>query len=112
MPWELLEWATEVIRDRKPTVIIEGGATGADSIAARAAVILQVPCVVTFKADWSMGRRAGPVRNQRMLDEGRPDLVLAFTHPLGISVGTADMVRRAKRAGVEVEQVQYPEAAP
>jgi len=44
---------------------------------------------------------AGPRRNQIMLDNFRPDLVIAF--PGGR--GTADMVRRAVAAGVEVRQV-------
>lgn len=55
-----------------------------------------------FDADWSThGRAAGPIRNQRMLDEGRPDMVIAF--PGGR--GTADMVRRARKAGVPVKEV-------
>jgi hypothetical protein len=48
------------------------------------------------------GRAARPIRNQRMLDEGKPDLVVAF--PGGR--GTTDMIRRAERAGVPVRQVQ------
>lgn len=47
------------------------------------------------------GRAAGPIRHQRMLDEGMPDLVLAL--PGGR--GTADMVRHATLAGVEVIEV-------
>lgn len=39
---------------------------------------------------------AGPIRNQQMLDDGKPDLVVAF--PGG--KGTADMVRRARVAGI------------
>jgi hypothetical protein len=55
-----------------------------------------------FPANWKKhGRAAGPMRNQQMLDEGKPDLVIAF--PGGS--GTADMVRRAKAAGVPVETV-------
>ena len=45
-------------------------------------------------------RGAGPVRNARMLVE-KPDLVIAF--PGG--PGTADMVRRARAAGVEVVEI-------
>ena len=52
-----------------------------------------------FPAQWDIwGRSAGPRRNQQMLDEGQPDLVLAF--PGGR--GTADMVRRARAMGVLV----------
>ena len=55
-----------------------------------------------FRADWhKYGKAAGPIRNQRMIDEGRPDLVIAF--PGGR--GTADMVRRALLAGVRVIEV-------
>lgn len=54
-----------------------------------------------FPADWDAhGKAAGPIRNQQMLDEGRPTKVFAF--PGGR--GTADMVRRAKAAGVPVFQ--------
>ena len=52
-----------------------------------------------YRAQWNLyGRSAGPRRNQRMLDEEQPDLVLAF--PGGR--GTADLVRRAATAGVLV----------
>lgn len=55
-----------------------------------------------YPADWKKyGRPAGPIRNQQMLNEGKPDLVIAF--PGGR--GTADMVRRAKAEGVEVHEV-------
>lgn len=53
-------------------------------------------------ADWEdLGRKAGPIRNQRMLDDGRPELVVAF--PGG--PGTAHMCRIAREAGVEVIEV-------
>lgn len=78
--------------------VIHGAASGADSLADKWARLLGWP-VLEFPADWQAhGKAAGPIRNQRMLDEGRPDLVVAF--PGGR--GTADMVRRAKAAGVEV----------
>lgn len=52
-----------------------------------------------YTADWDRyGRAAGPIRNQRMIDEGKPALVVAF--PGG--AGTADMVRRAEKAGIRV----------
>lgn len=83
--------------------IIHGAATGADSegmIWAQGSDRLHAP----FVADWrTHGKAAGPMRNQRMLDEGKPDLVVAF--PGGR--GTADMVRRARAAGVRV-LVKHP----
>lgn len=73
-----------------------GGAPGADTLALEWARGRGFPCDV-FMADWQAhGRAAGPIRNQRMLEEFRPTLVIAF--PGGR--GTADMVRRAHGAGV------------
>lgn len=82
-------------------VVITGGARGADGLASEWAIAGDIP-IAEFRADWQrLGPGAGPIRNQRMLDEGKPDLVVAF--PGGR--GTADMVRRAKAAGVEVIEV-------
>lgn len=78
------------------TQIIEGGALGADRIGRDWAVANGVPHQ-TFPADWERyGRSAGPVRNQQMLDEGKPDFVLAF--PGG--KGTANMVKLSKAAKI------------
>jgi len=75
-----------------------GGATGADSLAYDWAWKTGKPCKL-FYADWKQhGKAAGPIRNQQMLDEFKPDAVIAF--PGG--KGTADMVRRARAAGVRV----------
>jgi hypothetical protein len=58
--------------------------------------------VSTFFAAWhEHGRGAGPIRNRQMLEEGRPDLVVAF--PGGH--GTAGMIKLALKAGVPVEMI-------
>lgn len=81
--------------------VISGMAPGADSFAAEWAERFGFP-LHRFPADWKAhGRAAGPIRNQRMIDEGKPDLVIAF--PGGR--GTADMVRRARAAGIEVREI-------
>lgn len=81
-------------------VVIHGCATGADEEGRIWAVgmgRLEAP----FRANWrAHGRAAGPIRNQRMIDVGKPDAVIAF--PGGR--GTADMVQRAKLAGIPVFQ--------
>jgi hypothetical protein len=82
-------------------VIIHGGAKGADRLAGDFAFAAGITEEV-YLAKWDEhGLAAGPIRNQRMLDDGKPDLVIAF--PGG--KGTADMVRRARAAGVEVREV-------
>lgn len=88
-------------RCRPITKIIHGAARGADSLAGRWAQELGIASRA-FPADWKAhGRGAGPIRNQQMLDEGRPESVVAF--PGGR--GTADMVRRAKAAGLPVYEI-------
>ena len=91
----------EVLSYEQPTLLCQGGANGADQLARAWAITHDIP-YVTYEADWSQGRKAGPLRNQQMLDEFKPDLVVAF--PGGR--GTADMVRRAKAVGVEVREVE------
>lgn len=96
-----LDRVVAVLDEINPTVVIEGGARGADACAWKFTKMRGVERL-TFPADWSRdGKAAGAIRNQRMLDEGKPDLVVAF--PGGN--GTADMVRRAKRAGIEVKEI-------
>lgn len=83
------------------TRIITGGAPGADKLAELWARSRGID-VDIYKADWKrLGAAAGPIRNQLMLDKGAPSAVVAF--PGG--TGTADMVRRAKDAGVKVYEV-------
>lgn len=81
--------------------IIEGNATGVDTFACRWAWLRGV-ANLKYAALWRVhGNAAGPIRNQWMLDHGKPDLVLAFQG----GNGTADMVRRAKKAGVDVMEI-------
>lgn len=91
--------------------IIEGGAPGADRIAgdyadqySRAIPMTAYEPVVyhlQYPADWQQhGKAAGFVRNQQMLDEGDPDMVVGFSDDLTRSKGTADMLGRAAAAGI------------
>lgn len=81
--------------------IIEGRARGADQMAGRYADVEGI-AHERYPPEWERYRRgAGPKRNQQMLDSG-VDLVIAFHDDLSQSAGTADMVRRARNAGVPV----------
>lgn len=109
---ELVELHLEVCfqESHGPLVVVHGGATGADAIAnawafAQRAAGREV-YVECYPAEWAKyGKAAGPIRNQKMLMETSPDLVLAF--PGG--KGTADMVARAKCCEIPVRQVQDPQ---
>ena len=83
------------------TEVIHGGARGADRLAHDWAA-MRSKTYRAFPANWAEhGKAAGPIRNQQMLDDGKTDLVIAF--PGG--KGTADMVRRARHAGVRVVEI-------
>ena len=83
------------------TVVIEGDARGADRLAGAWARARGIE-TLTYPADWSRyGKRAGYVRNTVMLQEGKPDLVIAF--PGG--KGTANMVHQANTASVPVRLI-------
>lgn len=90
------------------SIIINGGSRGADTLAKRAVKILNKDegynfWIWTCPADWEMWDKiAGPQRNQAMLDEAQPSLLIAL--PGG--TGTLDMTSRAHLAGLVVIEVQ------
>lgn len=85
------------------TVVIHGAAKGADTLGGFVADKLGFK-VIPFGAKWHMyGRAAGPIRNQVMIDDGKPELVLAFHENISESIGTKDMVNRAKGHRIKVE---------
>ena len=91
-------WRLAVVYGR--LTIIHGNARGLDTLAAKWAEKM-CQLVLAFPADWAKhGKAAGPIRNQQMLTEGKPDLVVAF--PGG--KGTADMVARTRKAGIPLLQ--------
>lgn len=89
--------ALDEIHARTPIdTIIHGGASGADSLAAEWAHSRNVSREA-YVPNWELhGKAAGPIRNQQMIDEGKPDMLVSFTG----GKGTLDMVGRAKKAGI------------
>jgi hypothetical protein len=96
----------EYIREKRPTMIIAGGADGADTFAEDYAKSYKIDHQIYY-AKWRvMGnfrQDAGYKRNLRMLEEGKPDLVAAF-YDGEKTDGTVMMVRLAIEAGVDVEE--------
>lgn len=83
---------------RSIILIIHGAARGADSLADDWANARGI-AVKWYRADWqAYGKLAGPIRNRQMLEDGKPDGVVAF--PGG--AGTANMIKLAKAAGLIV----------
>ena len=88
--------------DPEDVTIISGHARGADKLGERFANANQCKLLI-FPADWDKYKKAaGPIRNQQMIDEGKPDLVVAFQG----GRGTQDMIKRAKKHGIEVVEVK------
>lgn len=86
-------------------VVITGAAPGVDRLAGDVAAELGLR-VETYEADWALyGPAAGPIRNRVMLDSG-VDLVLAFWD--GVSAGTEDCIRQARKRGIAVRVVDIP----
>jgi cysteine synthase len=82
--------------------VVQGGATGADALARAWCAAQPGIHMINEPADWrAHGRAAGPIRNQRMIDQHKPDVVLAFTG----GRGTADMIRRAERGDIPVVRI-------
>lgn len=79
-------------------VIVHGAAPGVDR-AASAWVHRHLGAKEeAHPATWTDGKKAGPIRNQKMVDLGA-DLCIAF--PIEGSIGTWDCVRKARKAGIE-----------
>lgn len=81
--------------------LIHGGAYGIDNLAGLWAQEHEIPMIV-YRADWDKyGKSAGSIRNKQMLEEGKPDMVIAF--PGG--KGTANMIKQAKEANICINQI-------
>ncbi|MEL6179704.1 MAG: SLOG family protein [Myxococcota bacterium] len=81
------------------TTLLHGGASGYDEWSGRVADRLGIP-VEVFSADWSQGRKAGPIRNRRML--ATADHLIAL--PGGD--GTKDCTRAAESMGIPVTRIR------
>ena len=90
-----------VLDSLEPSVVIHGGARGADQLAGAWAKERKVE-FRKYPAQWNRyGKSAGFRRNEQMLNEENPDLVIAF--PGGN--GTAHMVRIARQRGYRVTEI-------
>ena len=75
-------------------VILSGHCAGTDQMAERYARERGYGLEV-YPADWSMGNRAGPLRNQLMVDKA--DYVIAFSSG---GRGTASLIQCTKQKGI------------
>lgn len=96
----------EHIGSEKNTVVVHGGARGADYLAGRVADTLKLDIEV-YKADWdTYGKAAGFVRNDKMVNLGA-DVCLAFIR--NESKGATMCAELAEKAGIPVKVWRYNE---
>lgn len=103
--WRRVYKRLDAILKLRPNLILVHGAcpTGVDAIADRWAARRGVR-VLRFPANWKVyGKRAGPVRNEKMARRGA-DYCMTFWD--GKSRGTGSMYRAARRAGIPTRQVK------
>jgi hypothetical protein len=88
--------------------IISGLAQGPDRIAYDAAKARGI-AVEGYRADWDThGTKAGHLRNTQMLESGVDYCIAITTNPRGLTVGTANMVKQCKAAGVKGHVKRFP----
>jgi hypothetical protein len=97
-----LFYTLDKIRSKYSEMLIcHGDAPGADYLASMWAKERNIPCFA-FPAKWNTyGRSAGPIRNRQMIDEFKPELVVAF--PGG--KGTENMIHLSKQNNVPVIEI-------
>ena len=90
-------------------VIIQGGAPGADMLAAHLARELNAKKLknfsfenTNFPANWSAGRQGGQARNQDMFDKSLPHIVAYFHNDIANSSGTQGMLEYVKGKGIPI----------
>lgn len=91
----LIQDALQKYNHMKPVLIHGDCPTGADAIADKIARELGWE-IEAYPADWSLGKKAGPLRNIYMVDLC-PDVVLGF--PTESSRGTIQCINYAKKMG-------------
>ena len=98
---KIYEVLSSIHKETQIRVLIHGTAKGADTLAGSWARENNIK-EKQYPALWNThGKAAGIIRNQKMLDDNKVDLVIAF--PGG--KGAADMSQRAKKANIEVKEV-------
>lgn len=101
---ELVDW---MLSKYKVSVIVHGGCRGLDTIVAQWASDHGIP-TLEFKPDWEThGAIAGPIRNRKMLLEGKPNLLIRFTG----GSGTANCANFAKQLGIPVVNARKEQKA-
>lgn len=102
-----IKWVEDVLFHKyhldDDDLVIQGECEGADRIAKHVCLMRGTP-MCGFPAPWDYyGKSAGAIRNRWMKKFAKPELVIAFHKDLSRSKGTADMIKIAQGAGIDVD---------
>ncbi len=93
----------ETLKKFDITILISGGAVGADSLGERYAKENNIETII-FKPDWNkFGKQAGFLRNTTIIENS--DIVIAYWN--GTSRGTADSINKAKNLNKQVIIINF-----
>lgn len=96
-----LEHVFEVLNGYAPIHVAHGDAKGVDTMVLDWARTVRVVCTV-YPAKWDdYGASAGPIRNGFMLEDFKPDFVLAFKG----GAGTENAIKQAHKNNIKVIRV-------
>lgn len=99
--WALLFEALDGLLDQDLQVVVGDCPTGADLLAREFSEAF-IGLSEVYEADWkTWGKKAGPLRNQRMIDSG-VDLCYGFLQPGSENKGTRGCMRLAEAQGLKV----------
>jgi hypothetical protein len=92
-----------VLSEKIPFVLVSGGAEGADSLAERFADENKLEKIIHLP-NWNKeGKAAGFIRNAQIVEDC--DELIAFWD--GVSRGTRDTIRKARKKGIPVTIVNF-----
>jgi len=99
----MVDTIEENLNISKISTVVSGGASGADSLAAKFAKEYDIELEV-YLPDWrKYGRSAGMIRNSDIVDAS--DGLIAFWN--GISKGTNDSIKKARKQNKLITVVRY-----
>jgi hypothetical protein len=91
-----------ILKAEENHVVIHGACKGVDSIASKIAEELNLD-EEQYPANWNLGLRAGPLRNERMITEGKPDMALIFISKF--SKGTLNMKNLLIKYNIKYKEI-------
>lgn len=81
----------------KITRLVNGASKGVDKLSSLWAKQNNIE-LKEYPANWSLGKKAGPLRNSKMISSEKIDLVIAFPG----ANGTANMILQSTKASIDV----------